>query len=139
VGSWRPAPEKWKRGRGRSQWYSGSGLSFVLCLYCLRPTSLLASWAHGPLSREPPPGHKKLRGAGLCTMCTHVTGIAPSAFLATRRPRCLIGSQSVGQSETCPREAEAREGREITFWFLHPCHLYHLRPTSLLASWAPEL
>ena len=70
--------------------------------------------AHGPLSCEPPPGHLKLREAGLCAMHTHVTGTAPSAYMATHRPRDLIGGQCSGQSETCSWEAEAREGGEFT-------------------------
>jgi hypothetical protein len=41
------------------------------------------SWPSGP-----PPGHQKLRRAGLCDAHTHVTGTAPSACLAaTRKPR----------------------------------------------------
>ena len=37
-------------------------------------------------------------------------GTTPSAYLATRRPRRLIGGQSGEQLETCSQEAEAREG-----------------------------
>ena len=59
-------------------------------------------------------------GAGFCTMHTCVMGTAPSAYLATRRPCHLIGGQSGGQLETCPWEAEAREGQEVLPGFVPP-------------------
>src|SRR6266571_2351390 len=61
---------------------------FVPCPHHLRTMSLLA---HRPLSCEPPPGCSKLRGASLCAARSQgVRGTAPSAYLATRRPRRLL-------------------------------------------------
>src|SRR6266702_3202977 len=92
--------------------------------------------AHRPLSCEPPPGRSKLRGAGLCAARSEgVRGTAPSAYLATCMPCHLLWRRSIWWSvETCPREAEVREGGECAIiWFDCSLSNLHLRPTSLLA------
>ncbi len=58
----------------------------------LHSASLSGLLAHGPLSSEPPLGHLKLGGAGFYAVPSHVIGTAPSAYLATCRLHCLIGS-----------------------------------------------
>src|SRR6266702_3235227 len=61
---------------------------FVPCPHHLHPMSLLA---HRPLSREPPLGCSKLRGASLCAACSQgVEGLPPSAYSVTRRLRQLL-------------------------------------------------
>ena len=91
--------------------------SYALVLLCLCVASAQRPswpfWAHGPLSREP-------------LQFTQSSGEPASVprVPVWDCPLCLLGNSHAAPSyrrsirravlETCPREAEAREGREVT-------------------------
>jgi hypothetical protein len=98
----------------------------------------LACWAHGPLSREPPPGHKRFRGAGIyraypcygdCPLCLLGNSKAMPSY--RRSIRWAVG-------DLPPRSGSEGGGGGHSgtawFWFVL-CLCCCLRPTSLLASW----
>src|SRR6266702_4952294 len=99
---------------GRSQWMQPIQL---LSLSDLLATSAqhhsLASWPMDP-SAASPLHVAKSSGELAFVPCVPMLRDCPSAYSATRRLCHLIGGQSGGQLETCPRAEEAREGREVT-------------------------
>src|SRR6266702_8423179 len=85
--------------------HSGRDLfNFFLCPISLPPPPNVPLWPPGPWTPELQAPSRLLKAQGSLSLCHafHVIGTAPSAHLATRRLRHLIGGQSGGQLETCP-------------------------------------
>ncbi|KAH9024728.1 hypothetical protein EDB84DRAFT_1440614 [Lactarius hengduanensis] len=93
--------------------------SFLLSLTPLPPPPNVPLWPLGPWAPELRVPSRPLKAQGSRSL----RRIAPSAYLATRRPRHLIDGQSGGQLETCSREAEAGEGGEITMFLPLPLNV----------------
>src|SRR6266704_2003614 len=92
---------------------SSGELAFVPCIPMLRdcPLCLLSNSQAAPSYRQ---SFRQAVGDLPFVPCVPMLRDCPSAYSATHRPCRLIGGQSGGQLETCPRAAEVREGREVT-------------------------